>query len=342
MGLSGKTIRITDVIASWNMSETGVGNACHVNVNKDLALCHIPSDIYKTGIAWMAVGSPVDAPEEKSLPVAVRCHDMSLSMQDMEDHNMVSSSCHLLSGNEFMAARPESILRESQRTSGLTTLGDERGRVHVDPLHYGGGRRRFHPSPPSPPPPPTSPAPEPAGFCPDICSSQDDCQVGDDYAAIYNMPDWDRVCYHACSVYSWCGATPQHFAGGVNCCGCAPAGTDFSLGSAAYDGECSDLPPAPPDPTGHCPDVCSSDLECQVSDDYAANYNMQERSKVCYHACSEMGWCGATPEHFAGGISCCSCAPPGTDFSWGSTGYDGECSDSPPSSHAELISAALV
>merc|ERR1711865_1310653 len=47
-------------------------------------------------------------------------------------------------------------------------------------------------------------------------------------------------------------------------------------------------------------------------------------------------------DDFAGGISCCSCAPRGTDFSWGSAGYDGECSDSPPSSHAELISAALV
>merc|ERR1712232_417014 len=117
-----------------------------------------------------------DAPEEKSLPVAVRCHDMSLSMQDMEDHNMVSSSCHLLSGNEFMAARPESILRESQRTLGLTTLGDERRRVHVDPLHYGPGHWPHpspSPSPPSPPPAPTPPAPEPAGFCPDICSSQD-------------------------------------------------------------------------------------------------------------------------------------------------------------------------
>jgi hypothetical protein len=109
-GLMDKTVRITDVIGSWNMTEIGVGNVCHVNIGKDVAFCHVPSDAYKTGISWLALGVSVDAPHEKPLPVAVRCHDMGPSHGD--------APCHLLAGNEFMAARFESIDRYTQIMQG--------------------------------------------------------------------------------------------------------------------------------------------------------------------------------------------------------------------------------
>lgn len=50
----------------------------------------------------------MDAPHEKPLPVAVRCHDMGPSHRD--------APCHLLAGNEFMAARFESIDSYTQIT----------------------------------------------------------------------------------------------------------------------------------------------------------------------------------------------------------------------------------
>merc|ERR1711904_655440 len=95
--LMDKQIRITDVIGSWSMTEKGVGNVCHVNAGKDVAFCHVPSDAYKSGLSWLALGVPVDAPSQRPLPVAVRCHDMGPSSHD--------APCHLLAGNEFMAAR---------------------------------------------------------------------------------------------------------------------------------------------------------------------------------------------------------------------------------------------
>lgn len=104
--LMNEVVRITDVIGSWNMTENGVGNVCHVNAGKDVAFCHIPSDVYKSGTSWLALGVPVDAPNQKPLPVAVRCHDMGPS-----NHN---PPCHLLAGNEFMAARLENIDTQMQ------------------------------------------------------------------------------------------------------------------------------------------------------------------------------------------------------------------------------------
>jgi len=101
VGLTGKTVRITSVLGSWSMSETGVGNVCHVNAKKDVAYCHVPLDAYKSGSSWLAMGVPVDEPLQEPLPVGVRCHDMGPSSKD--------APCHLLSGNEFMAARLENI-----------------------------------------------------------------------------------------------------------------------------------------------------------------------------------------------------------------------------------------
>merc|ERR1719162_1648775 len=99
------------------------------------------------------------------------------------------------------------------------------------------------------PPSPSPPEPTPPGQCPDICSSPNECRVHDDYAAIYNMSDADRVCYHGCFRIGWCGVTLEHFSRGINCCACAPPGTDFSLYDAAsYDGECSAPSPSPEEP----------------------------------------------------------------------------------------------
>jgi len=99
--LTGKTVRITTVLSSWNMSETGVGNVCHVDAQRDVAYCHVPADPYKSGLSWLAMGVPVDSPQQEPLPVGIRCHDMGPSSQD--------APCHLLSGNEFMAARVENM-----------------------------------------------------------------------------------------------------------------------------------------------------------------------------------------------------------------------------------------
>lgn len=79
----------------------GVGNVCHVTANRDAAFCHRPSDAYKSGSSWLALGVPVDSPLDAPLPVAVRCHDMGPISQD--------APCHLLSGNEFMAVQVENI-----------------------------------------------------------------------------------------------------------------------------------------------------------------------------------------------------------------------------------------
>jgi hypothetical protein len=83
------------------MSETGVGNVCHVKSDHNVAFCHVPFDAYKSGLSWLAMGVPLDTPLQKPLPVAVRCHDMGPSIHD--------APCHLLSGNEFMAARTDHI-----------------------------------------------------------------------------------------------------------------------------------------------------------------------------------------------------------------------------------------
>merc|ERR1719446_244556 len=99
--LTGKTVRITEILGSWSMSETGVGNVCHVNARRDVAYCHVPSDAYKSGLSWLAMGVPVDMPLQEPLPVGVRCHDMGPSSRD--------APCHLLSGNEFMAAQLANI-----------------------------------------------------------------------------------------------------------------------------------------------------------------------------------------------------------------------------------------
>lgn len=106
LAFTGKTIRITEILASWSMSETGVGNVCHVNAGRDVAYCHVPSDVYKSGLSWLAMGVPVDAPLQEPLPVGVRCHDMGPNSQD--------APCHLVSGNEFMAAQIENIDRHFQ------------------------------------------------------------------------------------------------------------------------------------------------------------------------------------------------------------------------------------
>jgi len=108
--LMDKTVRITDVIGSWSMTETGVGNVCHVNVGKNVAFCHVPSDPYKSGLSWLALGVPTDAPDQEPLPVAVRCHDMGPSNHD--------APCHLLAGNEFMAARLDDLDVYSQVRKG--------------------------------------------------------------------------------------------------------------------------------------------------------------------------------------------------------------------------------
>jgi hypothetical protein len=99
--LTGKTVRITQILGSWSMSETGVGNVCHVKADHNVAFCHVPFDKYKSGLSWLAMGVPVDMPLDKPLPVAVRCHDMGPSSHD--------APCHLLSGNEFMAAQIDHI-----------------------------------------------------------------------------------------------------------------------------------------------------------------------------------------------------------------------------------------
>lgn len=99
--LVGKNIRITQVLGSWNMSEVGVGNVCHVNSEKDAVFCHLPLDAYKSGLSWLAMGVPDDSPLQQPLPVGVRCHDTGPSSAD--------APCHLLSGNEFMVAKTEHI-----------------------------------------------------------------------------------------------------------------------------------------------------------------------------------------------------------------------------------------
>jgi len=127
--LMNNTIRITDVVGSWNMSETGVGNACHVNIARDHAMCHIPSDPYKHGISWMALGVPVDTPMQKALPVALRCHDMCPTSD--------VSQCHVLAGNEFMAAQTVNIhfYTQGEKDSALTAVVDHPS-IHIDKLHY--------------------------------------------------------------------------------------------------------------------------------------------------------------------------------------------------------------
>jgi hypothetical protein len=91
--------------------------------------------------------------------------------------------------------------------------------------------------------------------CHSICQGGvSQCRVGNDYVAAYpSMTSSYKVCYHACSKYGWCGVTSAHYNGGVDCCACAPTGTDFAAYSSRYRGTnaCSPTPAPTSDCSGY-------------------------------------------------------------------------------------------
>jgi hypothetical protein len=94
--------------------------------------------------------------------------------------------------------------------------------------------------------------------CPRICrgggTANKACQITAAYIAAYPpMTRSNMVCYHACSTLGWCGVTSAHYNGGVDCCACAPTGTDFAAYSSRYRGTnaCSPTPAPTSDCSGY-------------------------------------------------------------------------------------------